>query len=78
MLLPSEGKITEAAAELEALHQDLLLVVGPDDEETQQVVRIHKRSARQTTHDTPIMTSEFALSVAGGGLPLWGGFEQFV
>lgn len=43
MLLLSEGKIAEAVAELEALHEDLLVVYGPEHEETQEIAAILAR-----------------------------------
>ncbi|WP_432824730.1 protein kinase domain-containing protein [Dactylosporangium sp. CA-092794] len=43
MLLLSEGKAAEAATQLSALHQDLLVVYGPDHEETQEVADILTR-----------------------------------
>jgi len=43
MLLLSEGKVAEATAQLSALHQDLLVVYGPDHEETQEVADVLTR-----------------------------------
>lgn len=42
-LLLSEGQREEAKAELEALHQDLLVVYGPDHDETIEVAEILMR-----------------------------------
>ncbi|MEO3746721.1 serine/threonine-protein kinase [Plantactinospora sp. B5E13] len=47
LLLLSEGREAEAVAELQPLHDDLLLVYGADDEETREIADILTRLRRQ-------------------------------
>ena len=42
-LLMSQGETRQARAELDPLHDDLMLLFGPDDERTQEIADLLRR-----------------------------------